>query len=421
VTRTRTRTLLALTAVAALLAPAAAPAQTPASDGVVVKYKPGASLEQQRRVEQRAGAGELMDGVDRLGLRVVADGGRPAAVAARLAAEEAVLYAEPNFRVEPMAVPNDAHFSEQWGLHNTGQLGGAADADVNAPQAWSLAGLDAFPRSGGAPVAVIDTGVDVDHPDLAGAIAVCATSRSSKKGDATVKVGRCDDEQGHGTHVAGIVAATANNQVGVAGLAFNSPLIVCKALSKAGGTVVDVAQCLTFAHDQGAKVINLSLVAPESAALAEAAAYAYRDGDASGSLVVAAVGNDGIAATRFPAGYESVVSVAATDVADRRAPFSNFNADVELSAPGTRILSTLPGGGYGIDNGTSMAAPLAAAAAALVRGEAPAASAADVRAVLARCATDLGPIGRDDEFGFGRVDVLRALAANGDPRGCDAG
>ncbi len=414
----RTKLLISIAVTGALAFPgtAAAASSTPA-DGVIVKYHRGVSLEQQSRIEQRAGAGATIDAVERLGVRVVADGGEPGTLAARLSRYREVLYAEPNFIVSTLATPNDARYAEQWGLDNVGQFGGQVDADIDAPQGWDVNGLGAFPRDGGVAVGIVDTGVERQHEDLVGAISICASSKSTRKGVASVANGKCDDDDGHGTHVAGILAARANNSIGIAGIAFNSPLIVCKALSKAGGTVADVAQCVTFAYEQGARVINLSLSAPDSVTLHDALRYAYRDGGVDGAVLVAAAGNDGTNMLRFPAAYAEVISVAATNARDERAPFSNANGDVELAAPGMGVLSTIPGG-YGVDNGTSMSVAAVAAVAAQVRGSESTASAATVREVLIRCADDLGAAGRDDVFGFGRVNLARALAAMGEPANC---
>jgi subtilisin family serine protease len=252
------------------------------------------------------------------------------------------------------------------------------------------------------PVGIVDTGIDASHEDLAGKVRACGSAA-----DGVVTDGDCADTEGHGTHVAGTVGALANNGVGVAGVAFSSPLIVCRALGgpEGSGTVADVAACIRWAHVRGAKVISMSLGGPASHTLAEAAKTAYARGGRSGSLLVAAAGNDGDGSTNYPAGLDQVVSVGAVDGADAVAPFSNENADVELAAPGVDVLSTRLGGGYVRMSGTSMATPHASAAAALLWSATPSATASLIRRRLDAAVDDLGAPGRDPAYGYGVVDI----------------
>jgi thermitase len=382
------KNLLAALAVASLVA--AAPAAAADSSTIVVKLGAHAS---QRKLAQ-AGMGRTIAPIAGTGARLVHVSGDPALVAARLSRTRGVRWAEPNFTVRALGAPDDAQWRALYGVQRVG-----------APAFWDANGLGAFPAAGGVPVGIVDTGIDAGHEDLAGKVAACGAAA-----DGRVTDGECADSEGHGTHVAGTIGALANNHVGVAGVAFASPLIVCRALGgpDGSGTVADVAACIRWVHDRGAKVISMSLGGPSSRTLAEAAKSAYSRGGRSGSLLVAAAGNDGDGTVEYPAGLDQVVSVAAIDARDGVAPFSNENSDVELAAPGVDILSTKLGGGYIRYSGTSMATPHVAGAAALLWGRTPGATASSVRRRLDAAVDDLGAPGRDPAYGYGVVDLARA-------------
>src|SRR3954454_5618520 len=375
---------LLLAAAAALLAAAPAQAAT-----VVVKL--GAHSSHRRLVQ--AGMGPTVTTIAGTGARLVRVSGDPAIVAARLAHARGVRWAEPNFTVHALGATDDAQWRSLYGVQRIG-----------APAFWDANGLGAFPPAGGVPVGIVDTGIDASHEDLAGKVRACGAAA-----DGTVSDGECADSEGHGTHVAGTIGALANNRVGVAGVAFNSPLIVCRALGGAdgSGTVADVAACIRWVHDRGAKVISMSLGGPSSHTLAEAAKSAYARGGRTGSLLIAAAGNDGDGTVEYPAGLDQVVSVGAVDARDAIAPFSNENADVEVSAPGVDILSAKLGGGYVQMSGTSMARPHVAGAAALLGGRPPTATVAAVRRALDASVDDVGAPGRDPAYGYGVVDLAR--------------
>jgi thermitase len=381
-------TRLLAAAITAALA-AAAPAAS-ADSTVIVKLGAHAS---KRRLAQ-AGVGRTIAPIAGTGARLMRVSGDPAAVAARLSHTRGVRWAEPNLTVHALGAPNDAQWRALYGVQRVG-----------APAFWDTHGLGAFPATGGVPVGIVDTGIDAGHEDLAGKVAACGAAANGRVAD-----GECADSEGHGTHVAGTIAASANNRVGVAGVAFSSPLVICRALGgpDGSGTVADVAACIRWTHDHGAKVISMSLGGQSSHTLAEAAKSAYARGGRNGSLLVAAAGNDGDGTIEYPAGLDQVVSVGAIDAADAVAPFSNENADVELAAPGVDILSTKLGGGYIRYSGTSMATPHVAGAAALLWGQAPTATPASVRRRLDAAVDDLGAPGRDSAFGYGVVDLAKA-------------
>jgi thermitase len=397
------RTVSLVAVVAALLAVCAGSAQAAKYDSneVIVKYAGGVSTAERAGLFDRTGVVRTLGSVRGVGAKVVEVDGDPAAVARRLNRSSLVEYAEPNFVLRTQATPNDPLFSQLYGLHNTGQTGGTNDADIDAPEGWDAAGLGAFPASGGVKIGIVDTGIDQTHPDLSGKTVNCADSLNT-----VLLEGTCVDDNMHGTHVAGTIAAKANNATGVAGVAFNASFAICKALRTAAGTGLtsDVANCINWTHTRGAKVISMSLGGGDSTTLRNAVVNAWKGGAANGSVLVAAAGNDGDATVNFPAGYAEVVSVAATDHNDARASFS----DVEVAAPGVSVLSTIPGGQYARLSGTSMATPHASGVAGVLWQLFPGDTAAGIRGRLTAAVDDKGAAGRDPSFGFGRVNLCKA-------------
>ncbi len=384
---------------------------------LIVTYADGASGRERLAAAGAAGVVETLGTVTGFKARLVSVSGDPRAVARRLNASPSVLYAEPNYlyRATAPVLPNDERFGELYGLHNTGQGGGRLDADIDAPEGWDAGGLASWPSTGGAKIGIVDTGIQSSHPDLAGKVSNCAGVRSfginliliTLLADPTIVAGKCADGHGHGTHTAGTAGAIANNATGVAGVAFNSPLAICKALDSNGvGTLAAIASCITYLNQQGARIISLSLGGPGGTTLANAVAGATQNG----SLLVAAAGNSGAATPSYPAAYPQVVSVAAVDRSDAHAAFSTANPDVEISAPGVDVLSTWLGGGYITASGTSMATPHVAGAAAIIAGRNPGDGPAAWRATLDGSVDDLGPPGRDSQFGFGRLNLAKAAS-----------
>lgn len=391
----RPSSLLLVLAVLSAAPPAFAQDAAPGS--VLVQMRSGARYGRSMRQAGAQGPGVAVRGTR---VRVVPVSGDPLAAARRLDAARGVTWAEPNWTMHALAAPDDPLFSQQGDL-----------ALLGFPAAWDAAGVGSaagWPRTGGAPVGIVDTGIDAGHEDLAGRVAACATATGGR-----VTPGACADDVGHGTHVAGTIGAAADDGAGIAGIAFASPLIVCKALGgpEGAGTTADVAACIAWAHQAGAKVISMSLGGPASRTLAAAVSAAWDRGGRAGSLLVAAAGNDGNATLEFPAALSDVVSVAAVDDQGVPASFSNANADVELAAPGVDVLSDRAGGGYVTMSGTSMATPHVAAVAALLAGAQPG-SAKALRARLDATARDLLAPGRDPATGFGLVDAAAALASD---------
>jgi len=315
-----------------------------------------------------------------------------AALVSRLAEDPAVEAIEPSGLVEAYGFPDDPMYERQWNFQTVG-----------AESGWRIG------DGGGVIVAVIDTGVS-KVPDLAGTTVLEGVS--FVRGEATAA-----DGNGHGTHVAGTIAQTTNNGVGVAGLAPGATILPLKALSASGsGRTEWVAAAIDEAGDQGAQIINLSLGGARSSVIANAVEKAQ----ARGILVVAAAGNTGRKGVGSPASLPGVVAVSATGPTDARAPYSSWGPEVVLSAPGGD--KTRSGGGILQDTvsrgssdghaylefqGTSMATPHVAGAAAVV-WSATGGGADHVKKVLADASVDLGAPGRDPVFGYGRLDLKRA-------------
>jgi thermitase len=403
-----TRPAVLATALVLMLSLALASVASAASydpDTLLVKFRSGTSAAAQRAALTIPGVGRDRGQIGGISTHVVSVSKDPAALASVLERSDVVAYAEPNFVLRALATPNDSLYSTEYGLNNTGQTGGTADADIDAPEGWDLAGLAAFPNTGGVKVGIVDTGIDTTHPDLAGKAVGCATSYNT---GLTIINGVCHDDNGHGSHVSGTISANTNNAQGVAGVAFNSPIVMCKALATAAGTGLtsDIANCINWTRQQGVKVISMSLGGGDNATLKSAIQTAYNNGN--GVLLVAAAGNDGNATLNYPAAYAEVVSVAATDNKDKRASFSNANSDVEVAAPGVDVESTYTGGLYMSLSGTSMATPHVAGVAAVIADLNPTANAATLRSKLGAAVDDLGTAGRDSNFGFGRVNLCKA-------------
>jgi subtilisin family serine protease len=250
-------------------------------------------------------------------------------------------------------------------------------------------------------VAVLDTGVS-PHPELVGALLPGQNFTDSPGGasDAT-------DRQGHGTHVAGTVAADAGSDV--EGIAYGVKVMPVKVLGDNGSGWSDwIANGITWAADNGADVINMSLGGGGySSVMASAIAYAR----SKNVTVIAAAGNDNVSTPFYPAAYPGVVAVSAVDETKAKAWFSNYGAYVDIAAPGVDILSTDYTGGFSFKSGTSMASPHVAGVAALVEAAAPGLTPAQVEQALIASASDLGARGRDDVYGYGLVDAVRAVQA----------
>ena len=319
--------------------------------------------------------------------------------------------------------PDDPFFEFQWGFHNDEMNAGWPDADKNAPEGWLI-------QQDAALTAILDTGIDKDHDDLWSRIWMNDDEIGGEVGIDDDGNGYVDDEwgwnwandspnifddHGHGTHVAGIAGAEPDNDIGVAGQGWTYRfMMVLKVLDgAAGGQSSWIAQGIFYAATKGAKVINLSLGSYNpSALIRNSIDFAY----GSGCVIVAAMGNDDTDLPFYPAAYDNVIAVGATDGEDYRAWFSNHGAHIDVVAPGNDIYSTLPGDDYGWGSGTSMAAPHVSGLAALILGRFPGMSPEYVRHIIRSTSDDeIGdmaedPAGFDEYFGYGRINDYSALA-----------
>jgi subtilisin family serine protease len=299
-----------------------------------------------------------------------------------------VLYAEPNYIVHALNIPNDPNFPQLWGLQNTGQLGGLPGADIHATEAWGIT-----TGSSNVVVAVIDTGMDYDHQDLAANAWSSPSSFSVSTNSTTVNcpsgshgfnavAASCDpmDDNGHGTHVSGTIGAVGNNGVGVTGVNWSVQILPCKFLDSSGsGTDDDAVTCLDFVKsvkDAGAHIVATSN-SWGGGGFSQALSDAIQAQQEDGILFIAAAGNDSSDNDLdpfYPAGFflPNVISVAATTRFDWLADFSNIGLhSVALGAPGQEILSTVPGNSYFVLSGTSMATPHVSGVAALLAAQDP--------------------------------------------------
>jgi subtilisin family serine protease len=308
--------------------------------------------------------------------------------------------------------PNDPYFAtDPWGQ------GGQWDMRLTGTSsAWDLQR-----GSANVVVAVVDTGADYAHPDLAAALLPGRNLVSAPSAGCTSTTAQ--DDNGHGTHVAGTIGAVGGNGQGIAGMAFGVRILPLKTLDCNGaGWDSDMASAITAAADAGARVINLSTGSTVgSQTLQAAVTYAVNHG----SLVVAAAGNCGVTSSscptanvaNYPAAFPNALAVGATDANDQPAAFSTSGSYVAVSAPGVRILSTYPIGlsspsglnGYALFSGTSMATPHVSGLAALLVSAVPTATVAQLRAAIVGTARDVGAPGVDTKTGRGRIDSLAAL------------
>lgn len=335
--------------------------------------------------------------------------------------------AERDFLIFPSLMPNDASFSSLWGMNNTGQTGGVVDADIDATEAWDLA-----TGSRQVLVGVIDTGIDRTHPDLAANLWTnpreVPNNRIDDDGNGFVDdVNGWDffsndndpsDENNHGTHCAGTIGGVGNNQNGVVGVCWQVSMVAIRFLGPDGGTTSDAVDSVHYARLLG---VHLTSNSWGGGGYSSLLLTAIQQAGTAGQLFVAAAGNDGLNSDlmpNYPSSYAAgnIIAVAASTDRDARASFSNYGATtVDLAAPGDDIYSTIRGGGYASFNGTSMATPHVAGAAALLLSVDPSLSVAELKSRI-MTTVDVLPSFVNTTVSRGRLNVARLIQEAAGPR-----
>ena len=358
---------------------------------LLVVYEPGTPEEVEETVIRQSGARTLQDlpGEARLVSfpavrQEVSEEARERALARELRDLEnnaKVEAADYNYIREASFTPDDPRLDDQWGLTKT-----------RFPGAWTDA------KGRGAKVAIVDSGAYAGHPDIGKILA----QKDFVEGNA---VADDDHFKGHGTRVTGVAGALTDNGRGVAGGCFKCGLLLAKVMNASGlATDSRIIKGMDWSVNHGADVENLSLGGPGySGVLRDAVNRASR----RGAVVVAAAGNEGTKVRQYPAAYSNAIAVSATNQSDGLAYFSSYGDWVDLSAPGTNILSTTRSGGYGKHSGTSFSAPFVSGLAGLLASQGM--SADSIRQRMQRSAKDLGPVGDDPRFGHGRIDANNAV------------
>jgi len=346
-------------------------------------------------------------------------------IAKEYANDPHVKYAEPNYICHLSFIPNDPDLNEQWSLHNTGQTGGTPDADIDGPEAW-----DIETGSSDIVIALIDSGVDYTHPDLVDNMWINAGEDLNGNGIADPEDfdgidndenGYIDDIRGwdfingnkdpmdvfgHGTFCAGIASAVTNNEIGIAGVCWNSsimPLQVVDDSGGGGGAEDIVGEAIVYAADNGANVLSMSLNYDDEAHfIGDAVDYAY----AEGTIIVGSAGNDITGLKSYPAGYDNVIAVTATDHNDEKADFSNFGDWVDVAAPGVDVYSLRPDNRYTTGSGTSASCPMVAGLAALLLSKNQSLTQPMVRTIMNYAVDE---VNSTEYIGRGRINAYKAI------------
>ncbi|MDH0868234.1 S8 family serine peptidase [Mitsuaria sp. GD03876] len=366
----------------ALPPPAAGTANGWARQRLLVQTRAGLDDKELARILSPHGGKARRVGRSQLAIVDLPANASETALAQLLARHPQLKSAELDMRVSPAMTPNDPYLGSEWHLTR-----------INAPQAWDTA------QGAGIKIAILDTGIDASHPDLAGRL---VPGWNFYDGNADTS-----DVHGHGTAVAGAAAAALNNGIGVASVAGQAQLMPVRiADPNAYAYWSTVAQGLTWAADQGARVANISYSGVAGSTTVQSAADYLRS---KGGLVVVSAGNNGIDEGLVPTA--SMIPVSATDETDTKTSWSSYGSFVALAAPGQNIWTTQRGGSYGAWWGTSFASPVVAGTVALLMSARPSLSGSAIQSALFSTAVDLGAAGRDPYYGWGRVNAAAAMQA----------
>lgn len=392
------------------LAPTVAAEPRHVSGEILVRYRPDVGEAEIAAIHASSGA-RVLEVIEKLGIyRLALPVGRSATrMRGEFSDDPRCEHVELNYIGEGGdLIPNDTSFGDQWHLNNTGQGGGTLDADIDAVEAW-----DITTGSDSVVVAVLDSGIDSDHPELLG--------RVLPGFDFVNEDSDPEADHAHGAVVTGILAANADNSFAVAGIDHSAKILPVKVLGSANlGTLADLIEGLTYAADQGADVISMSLINyPVAFSFLEDALQYARD---SGAILIACAGNDGIgdADVSGPGASPLTISVGATTRNDARASFSGTGSALDVVAPGSSISTIAYNTAVdtsSVFSGCSAATPIVAGITSLLLAEYPSLTHDEVRSILTQSAEDLvGPPnedtpGRDDFFGHGRVNLHSALLA----------
>lgn len=354
-----------------------------AAGRILVKPKPGLS-ESELSQELSIHGGKAVDKINGIDVHIVElpPNVNEKAIAALLNHNPKFEFAEVDRLISSSSIPNDPYFGSSWHLPKIG-----------APAAWDLS------VGTGVTVAILDSGVDGTHPDLAAKMVPGYNFYDNNT--------NASDVYGHGTKCAGAAAAIGNNSLGVAGVAMNSRIMPIRVTGTDGWAYWSmITNGITWAADHGARVASISFDGAEASSSVQSAATYMRN---KRGLVVTAIGNTG--AYDSTPNPSSIITVAGTDSSDNRASWSSYGPAVDIAAPGVGIYTTTKGGGYGTVNGTSFSTPITAGVIALMMSANPNLSSAQLESILLSTAVDLGTTGWDQYYGRGRVDAARAVAA----------